>query len=365
VNFSNGIFAVAAQQCVECSKDQYILDSNSSYYTCQQCPVGAECDGVSIHGRVQGSVWQPDWQSGQYRLVSCPEGYELLNSGGNEGLFSYLNQQCSFCPATFFCKGGSGSKVSCPNSFFSAPGANNSDSCVPAVFVQATLSIPITKNEFNQAKQIMFTKAISTAAATRVERVFLVSISQARRANDSSTQIVVNIATADDADASLVQSRLTENNVNSELSLLGLPKLSSMHVTVLNYKQQTSPSLSLIIGASIGGFVFVFASVVISFWVLQKRKAGASRRLIGAKRNTPANQWDLPYELRGKYEAVQVLGSGAFGIVLEAYQLSNKKRNITRAIKIIHSPARYFTDKELRRLDREVESCLFFLDIDE
>ncbi len=359
VNASNGIFSVAAQQCIQCAKDQYILDSNNAYYTCQQCPLGAVCDGVRINGRVQGSVWQADWQSGQYKLVSCPAGYELLNSADNEGRFSYLNQQCSLCPATFYCIGGSGTKVACPNNFFSTPGANASESCVSAVFVEVTISIPMTKDEFSQTKQNLFSKAISAAAATRMECVILVSISQARRANDSSVQIVANIATADEAGAFLVESKLTEDNINSELSVLGLPKLSYIHVAVLNILRQPTTNLGMIIGASVGGVTIMFLSALASFWILKWRKRGASRRLIGAKRNTPANQWDLPYELRGKYEAVQVVGSGAFGIVLEAYQISNKKRNVSRAIKIVHSAARQFTGTELRRLDREVKFLRF------
>ena len=35
--------------------------------------------------------------------------------------------------------------------------------------------------------------------------------------------------------------------------------------------------------------------------------AGASRRLVGAAKGTPAEQRDLPRELRNKYEAVKVL----------------------------------------------------------
>jgi hypothetical protein len=357
VNTSNGIFAAAAQQCIECTKDQYVLDSNNSYYMCQQCPLGAVCDGVSIYGRVQGSVWQSDWQSGQYRLVSCPAGYELLNTGDSEGRFSYLSQQCSLCPSTFYCIGGSGTKAACPNSFFSTPGANASESCIPAVFVEVTISIPMAKTEFSQANQKLFSKAISAAAGTKIERVILVSISQARRTNDSSIHIVSSIATADEDDAYLVESRLTMDRINSELSLLGLPKVSSIHVSVLNTMKQTSPSLGTVIGASVGGFFIFLVSTLTTFWFLKWRKSGASRRLIGAKRSTSANQWDLPYELRAKYEAVQVLGSGTFGVVIEAYQVSNKKKNISRAIKIVHSQARNFTVTELRRLDREVEFC--------
>jgi len=83
------------------------------------------------------------------------------------------------------------------------------------------------------------------------------------------------------------------------------------------------------------------------------RGSGDSRRLIGAPTGTPACQRDLPHPLRRKYQVVQVLGSGAFGVVLEAWQMSNGTRTARRAIKLVHAQRTTLTAKELRRLDRE------------
>ena len=85
--------------------------------------------------------------------------------------------------------------------------------------------------------------------------------------------------------------------------------------------------------------------------------APVSRRLIGAKRGTIAGQKDLPYELRSKYEAIAVLGSGAFGVVIDAWQLSNKQRTVRRAVKLVHARQRKFEEKDVRRLHREVNVC--------
>jgi hypothetical protein len=82
--------------------------------------------------------------------------------------------------------------------------------------------------------------------------------------------------------------------------------------------------------------------------------APVSRRLIGASKGTPANQKDLPYELRRRFEAVMVLGSGSFGVVIEAWHISNGKRAIRRAIKVVHARHSVFEEKDLRRLNREV-----------
>ena len=74
-----------------------------------------------------------------------------------------------------------------------------------------------------------------------------------------------------------------------------------------------------------------------------------SRRLLGAAVGALAEQGDLPYELRRKYEAVRVVGRGAFGVVIEAWQLTNGRRNIRRAVKLMCaaavSPARTISRK--------------------
>jgi len=102
----------------------------------------------------------------------------------------------------------------------------------------------------------------------------------------------------------------------------------------------------------------VVAAVIIGLmgykaYRMMQHESGESRRLIGMPSGTIANQKDLPYPLRRKYQAVQVLGSGAFGVVLEAWQMSNGTRTARRAIKLVHAQRSVLSPKELRRLDRE------------
>ncbi len=59
--------------CVSCLPDQYIIDPNNPIFDCQVCPVGARCDGNTLVGIVQDSVWLADINTGQYRLSSCPK----------------------------------------------------------------------------------------------------------------------------------------------------------------------------------------------------------------------------------------------------------------------------------------------------
>jgi hypothetical protein len=100
--------------------------------------------------------------------------------------------------------------------------------------------------------------------------------------------------------------------------------------------------------------VVVGACLLITSTVYYRLTAAASRRLIGAATGTPANQRDLPEELRRKYKAELVIGTGSFGVVLEAWQLNNGRRVVQRAVKIVHARRKNFSDKEVRALDREV-----------
>ena len=321
--------------------------------SCQPCPIGASCDGTWLGGNVAGSVWVEDWSSGQYRLVSCPPGYELLNTAGDENAFSATDQQCSLCPASVYCMGGSTPSVACQRGLFSPAGTNSSHFCVNAVLVELIVSLPISKTQFDTQKQILFSLAIARAADTTSAMIVIESVSQERRFINGSIRIVTDVATKNEATASAVIGQLSESNVDTQLQLVGLPIGKVQSVRVLNLIQSSS-TLPIILGATLGGFAFLVIASLSVFVYARWKMAGASRRLMGAKFNTPANQRDLPCELRSKHEAIRVLGSGAFGVVLEAYQSSNGKKTVQRAIKVIHAQGRRFTDKEVRRLDREV-----------
>jgi hypothetical protein len=116
-------------------------------------------------------------------------------------------------------------------------------------------------------------------------------------------------------------------------------------------REQASRRLLSTVAGSVGGVIAV-AILIYLYW--RWELAPVSRRLIGARKGEEANQKDLPYELRKKYEAVTVLGSGSFGVVIAAWQLSDGKRTIRRAIKLVHARHRKFEEKDLRRLNREV-----------
>ena len=87
----------------------------------------------------------------------------------------------------------------------------------------------------------------------------------------------------------------------------------------------------------VGGFALLVL-LALAYWHFHM--APVSRRLIGAAKGTLANQKDLPYELRGRFEAVSVLGSGAFGVVIEAWQVHRYIPCYPLLRAYVHSPCK-------------------------
>ena len=263
-----GTFSQTNQQCVACSPDQYITDSDNSSIICQQCPVGALCNGSSLTGLVNGSQWVIDQNDGQYVLDACPT-----------------------------------------------------------------------------------TVNISAGDA------FISSVSQTRRSESGVfTVIVSDLAASNQEQASSWAQRVDQSIFNIELAKRGLPSCNIQSISVQTSAGSAQSGLN-VIAVALGSVAAVAAFIIANVYICIFRHRSASRRLIGSAPGTKANQDDLPYELRDKYEALHVLGCGAFGVILEVVFIhSGIRTRIRRAIKLVHSTHKQFTNQELRRLDREVSA---------
>jgi hypothetical protein len=73
INTAGGMFSYTVQECRRCANTESILNSSNPKYACQECPAGAVCDGNSLTGKVNGSVWMIDYNIGRYILESCPK----------------------------------------------------------------------------------------------------------------------------------------------------------------------------------------------------------------------------------------------------------------------------------------------------
>ena len=189
VGTGQGVFAQDAQGCVKCDSNEYILNTNSSLYTCQPCPIGATCNGFTLQPKVAGSSWLAKNSTGQYVLISCPPGYELLNTVG--GVFSFTAQQCSLCPSSFYCLGAASGALPCPSGSFSPAGSSSNGACAVAVLVQAIIALPIAASAFDDKLQLGFRNALAFTCQVAVNYVTITSISSlsSRRITTNSIQV--------------------------------------------------------------------------------------------------------------------------------------------------------------------------------
>ncbi len=353
------LFSFVSQHCMACGADQYIVDTVNPNVNCQPCPVGATCNGSSLRGLVNGSLWEVDPISGQYVLQACPAAYEFVNLGPS-GVFSHVAQQCRLCAPGYYCPGGISSAIQCPAGNYAPRGSPSVSSCRSAVFVSIGATMPLLKVQFTVEKQQTYVSALAQTVKVAPDDVTITSITQNRRAwrraGAPYISILSQVATKESGNAAALVSALDPDLLNFNLVQAGLPSvtLRSAAVVVLPGSESSQGSMTLI-GAIVGslGAVFLMAAAVGAGYRIHTRPA--SRRLMGAEAGVAAGQHDLPFELRGKYEAVKVLGSGGFGVVLEAWQMSTiGRRTVRRAVKLVHCTGRKFSSHELRRLDREV-----------
>ncbi|KAJ1488146.1 hypothetical protein T484DRAFT_1784367 [Baffinella frigidus] len=377
--------------CHQCdSPGQYVLDPNNPTHACQTCPAGAVCSARTVTGKVPGSVWEADSQTGRYTLTSCPAGYEMV-------VASHDAQTCSMCQAGWFCSGGADPAVRCPEGSHSAPGAETPSSCTEAVFVVLTMALPLSKQEFDApGKQEQYKAALADAANTDVTMVMIQSYEQtsrrraggggpagpaafasaralsstagragrARRGHDggeSSISVASRVAAADDSAARALSAQLSVEAINANLVKRGIP--GGELITPPTVEDLTpSEGLTLLAVVLLVCLTLLLAGGLVTLYLVSKWRNSTSRRLMGrVEAGAAADQRDLPPELRRKYCALSVMGSGGTGVVLHASQITRrhglgaKHEAVTawRALKIVHATGPVFSDSELRPLERE------------
>ena len=96
--------SVSTEACTACPENTYgnenLKRTQPGY--CKACPAGAECKDRSCGLRKSPFAcklvgeWILDAASSEYRLMSCPTGFKLLNSSGHD------NQECQKCAENYY-----------------------------------------------------------------------------------------------------------------------------------------------------------------------------------------------------------------------------------------------------------------------
>ena len=348
VNSIDGVFSHDIQDCASCPQSDYIVNTDNSSYMCQTCPIGAICNGNTLTGLVDGSVWVADFYAGIFVLESCPPGYERQSQ-------SVQTQQCVACPPNYYCIGGKNPSSECPENTFAPAGANSSSACIASVMVSVTALLPMTQADFTPF-QTAFVSALAASVDIDTKLVVLESVSaQSRRSQGPSIKVISNLAASDASAAAALSGRINLVSLNTQLSARGLPSATSVVASVLSTGTPSNTPISDVIGGSIGGFLFVLILAASAFFISRKIMEQYAHRIFltrlrGAKSGDLASSEYLPLKLRKVYIPAVVLGRGSFGCVLKA---KTRQDGIPVAIKLVIPERGIFDDKEMRQLSRE------------
>ena len=282
INSVNGQFNHDVQRCSKCQSNEYVLDSSDSSFSCTPCPVGATCDGATLHPLVAGSLWEADMTRGMWVLKSCPPGY-VLESLDSNGKFSFMNQHCEICSAGFFCDGGNAAKVPCPQEQFSSPGSSEKGNCTAASLVLVTVSLPLAAADFTKDQQNKFVVAMAATAGCPPASVVIQNVYSARRAGAGSMVVDTKIATKDRGAASALVGSFDAAKLNSELAKQGLPQGTLTSLGIASSSVASSDSerlLSTTLGSVLGGVTLLSLVIICALWRRHKRAYSEEERIL-------------------------------------------------------------------------------------
>jgi hypothetical protein len=267
------------QQCSSCSAAQYILNAS---YRCQQCPIGAICNGITLSSRVSGSIWVPDFTLGQYLLTGCPPGYQIDLAGrANLAL-----QQCSLCPAGSYCIGDAASGTQCPTGTFAPAGSNTSAACYRAVFVQLAVVLPCAK-PFFETKQATFAVCVASTVGVSTDDVVVDQVipTTYRRIGGTglAVQVQSRIVAGNKTAAAQLLSSITETNLNFELLSRGLPAAKILSLAILTSADSSDARDRLILAFCLIIGCLLLTGVAAAYSIMKfKQKSKEERELDAA-----------------------------------------------------------------------------------
>jgi len=169
-------------------------------------------------------------------------------------------------------------------------------------------------------------------------------------------QVQAEISTLSTLLARSLAAKLAKDTLDANLVARGLPKTSSLSLSVTTPAEGFVFPTTFLVWIIIGGFFFVLLLLFGVVLLLRRlRKQAAHHAFLvafrSAKPGTHASKRLTPLPLQRSYAAEEVLGRGAFGCVVKMRTL---KGNKAVAIKLL-VPERgsSFEDQEKRQLARE------------
>ena len=405
--FSSAVGSQSSTRCSDCYAGTYSDSPGSS--NCSQCPAGTS-SAISGASSNVSCIICPVGKTSEPGAGTCHK-CSVLQSCYNWQCPAGQYRKGDLCETCTVCENINASKTKC-TAYSDAQCAPCADSFCEIVQTTMTLTGFETSNDFEMygsdalkasiaqglgdgisAADVVILDVCDATGCTTVRRII--------RGRSSSSDISVTFQVFSSADTKLIAVKLKMSNFSSTIATsMSHQTNRSINVSGLvapnvdcqtgYYLDSSSACASCTIcsaylvqcgsnsdavcvtssqiteitagAACAAGFLLIIVVTAVYRWDVTRKREEVSRRLMNPMLldpcNTPVVEKDLPWALRNKYKPVSVLGRGAYGVVLEAVEMKNTSFNNLLAIKLIFPVGRYFTDEELKGIEREVVGML-------
>ena len=215
--FSVHYGAVGVETCLSCPLGQWSPEGSPN---CNLCPVNSRA-GAS---------------SGAITNCACDAGFSGPNGGTCSACTTGQYKNASGTSACVNCVGGMYSNAtgasmctSCPTGLYSRNGVNCTIDNVGVYLVKMSVSLPMSRQEFNGSAQITFKRSVALAAGVsstvvRIDRILDMDGGVARRRLlATGIGVDTSVQAASESVASAISTSLTAETLNSALTAAGLP----------------------------------------------------------------------------------------------------------------------------------------------
>jgi hypothetical protein len=301
-----GKYGVATGQtteasCTACGAGKYRVETGgSSGASCTACVAGKY--GVATEQTAEslctdcgaGKYGNATGQTTEASCTACGAGKYGVAAGQT------AEASCTACTPNSNSPSQSSAETDCTcNAGYSGPAGGPCFTLITSetgvkleTFVTLSLSLPFTKDDFTEEKQIKFRESLAVAADVKPADVKIDKIETiggrrgaGRHLLAGSIRVDTSIRAADNVKASSIVNRLTADNINAELAKVGLPKSTILEApkvanavqgeaNIVPVAEPLSSNINIAAAAGAGagvGFVLVLALVFVCVYLQYRR----------------------------------------------------------------------------------------------